>query len=218
MFGDDNGNLRPHDYLTRAEAASILVRTQLLDFEHGIRRLPPDMTILNSFIDVRSEHWFYYYIAWAHNAGFVQGFDGSFRPNDPITREELAVMIVRLGDTDSLLSSNSFPDMGDVSSWAISYVNIAYQRGLFIGDHDNNFRPKENVTRAEAATVVNRLLKRIDSQIALDAADVGNIGNIRCFPDIGETAWYFPSIIAATNDHYLTRSSAGTVDWILFLN
>jgi len=218
MFGDDNGNLRPHDYLTRAEAASILVRTQLLDFEHGIRRLPPDMTILNSFTDVRAEHWFYYYIAWAYDAGFVQGFDGSFRPNDPITREELATMIVRLDATDSLFGNNSFPDIGDVSSWAISYANIAYQRGLFVGDHDGNFRPRENVTRAEAATVVNRLLKRIDSRIALDAANVGNIDNISLFPDVEDAAWYFPSIIAATNDHYLTRCSEGAVDWMLISN
>ena len=213
MFGDANGNFRPNGNLTRAEAATILARTQLLNFEHGIQVLPPGMEVFDSFADVRPGQWFYYYVAWAYDAGLIQGYAGYFRPNDPITREELAAIIVRAGATNTVAGSTSFPDAGHISSWAREYVNIAYRHGLIIGNSNGNFRPQDNITRGETATAINRLLGRIDSRMALNAVYVENIYHVRQFPDVAASAWYFASVMAAANDHYLTRDSAGAIDW-----
>ena len=217
MFGDANGNFRPGGILTRAEAATILARTQLLNFEHNISVLPPGMMIFDAFADVRPGQWFYYYIAWAYDAGLIQGFAGSFRPNDPITREELAAIIVRAGAINHPPSDANFNDTDNASSWARIYVNIAYHEGLIIGDSSGNFRPQHNITRAETATAINRLLGRVDSRTALYAANVENMNVARQFPDVAARVWYFASIIGASNDYYLTRDYADAVDWKLIV-
>jgi len=214
MFGDTSGNLRPRGYLTRAEAATILARIQLLDFQHNIRNLPPGMAAFDAFADVRPGQWFYYYVAWAYDAGLVQGFAGNFRPNDPITREELAAIIVRTQAAPHPPGNMHFADTWQISGWARQYVYTAHSMGLIIGDPSGNFRPRDNITRAETATAINRLLGRIDSQAAMQAASVENITLARRFPDVRETAWYYPSVVAATNDHYLTRDGTGAVDWM----
>ena len=209
MFGDDKGDFRPNSQLTRAEAATIMARISLLDFEHGVSVLPPGMTSFDAFTDVQYGQWFYFYIAWAYDAGLVTGFDGHFMPNDPITREEFAALVVRAATTRRYAGESSFLDIDAVSNWAINYVDVAYFDELMIGDPNRFFRPQENITRAEAATAMNRLLGRIDSRTAWYAANVENLGYARIFPDVDNTAWYFPSVIVATNDHYLTKDEDG---------
>ena len=211
MFGDDRGNFRPSADITRAEVATILARTQLLDFEHGVQRLPPGMSSFNAFSDVNPDRWFYYYIAWAYDAGLVQGYAGRFRPNDPITREELAAIIART-TTVRQEGTTSFNDDGNISTWARRYVYTVYREGLMIGS-GGNFRPGENITRAKTATAMNRILGRLDSRSAFYATDVAYLNYARPFPDVANTTWYFPSILAAANDHRLTRDSDGAIDW-----
>jgi len=215
MFGDANGLFRPRGNLTRAEAATILARIYLLDFEHGISILPLGMTTFNAFEDVRPGQWFYYYVAWVYDAGLIQGFAGNFRPNDPITREELAAIIVRTGAINRPAGQSSFPDAAIISNWARAYVSIAYQEGIIVGDPDGNFRPGDNITRAETATAINRLLGRIDSRTALNAAYVENINHARRFPDVEPSSWFFASVVGASNDHYATRDGTEAIDWIL---
>ena len=194
-----------------------MARTQLLDFRHNIRSLPPGMATFDAFADVRPGHWFFYYVAWAYDAGLVQGFAGNFRPNDPITREELAAIIVRAQSASSPTGNAPFTDADLVSSWAMQYVHTAHSMGLIIGDPCGSFRPRDNITRAETATAINRLLGRVDSQPALQAANVDNINQARQFPDVRAAAWYFPSVVAAANDHYLTRDVDGAVDWMMIV-
>ncbi|MCL2843562.1 MAG: hypothetical protein FWE28_08915, partial [Oscillospiraceae bacterium] len=68
-----------------------------------------------------------------------------------------------------------------------------------------DFRPRANISRAEVATAVNRILGRIDSRAALEALEELDIADARNFPDVADDAWYFASVLGATNDHYLTR-------------
>jgi len=211
MFGDSRGNFRPSADITRAEVATILARTQLLDFEQGISTLPSGMASFDAFSDVNPGQWFYYYVAWAYDAGLIQGHAGRFRPNDPVTREELAAMIARTG-TVRPEGNTSFSDNGDISNWAQSYVYTVYRDGLMVGS-GGNFRPTANITRAETATAMNRILGRLDSRSAFYAADVVYLNYARPFPDVRSTTWYFPSVLAAANDHRLTRDSDGAIDW-----
>lgn len=209
MFGDDRGNFRPLATITRAEVATILARTHVEGFVPGT--MPPGMSGV-PFPDVTS-HWARAYISWAYHAGLVQGYEGYFRPNDNITRQELAAILARTG-TVHVARETPFNDAGTVSGWATDYVYTVYRAGLMIGDDRGNFRPRANIMRAETATAVNRMLGRIDSRDALAALiEIGNRADARPFPDVVEGTWYFPSILAATNDHRVTRGNDGAINW-----
>ncbi|MCL2843439.1 MAG: Ig-like domain-containing protein [Oscillospiraceae bacterium] len=208
MVGDAQGNFRPSASITRAEVAVILARTHIDGFEAGT--LPSGMTSL-PFGDIET-HWARFYIAWAYNANLVQGHGGNFRPSEFITRQEFAAILARAGDEMHTTGIKPFFDAGLISNWAARYVYTVYREGLMAGDNNRNFRPLADITRAEVATAVNRMLGRIDNRIALNA--VVNIGAARPFPDVAAVAWYFPAVLAATNSHYLTRSPAGGVNWM----
>ncbi|MCL2588413.1 MAG: InlB B-repeat-containing protein [Oscillospiraceae bacterium] len=212
MFGDNRGNFRPSADITRAEVATILARTHLLDFEEGVSTLPPGMTSFTAFSDVQPNNWFFYYVAWAYDAGLIRGDAGRFRPNDPITREEFAAMMARTA-TVRPAGTIPFPDAYNISNWARAYVYTTYREGFMVGDAQGNFNPQANIARSEVATAMNRVLGRLDSRTAFYAADVVYLSYARSFPDVASTTWYFPSVLAAANDHRLTRDSDGAIDW-----
>jgi len=221
MIGDDMGNFRPAAPITRAEAATVLARVNLLNFETGINFLPPGMSSFDTFADVNSSNWFYYYVAWAYSAGLIQGEVGAdgvrnFRPNDPITRQEFAALLARTAD--SILTGNApFADADAIAGWARNYVFTTYTLGWMIGDEANNFNPSANINRAEVATAISRLLGRIADHTTFTAATIANINQAIVFPDVSASAWFYPSILSATNDHYLTRGANGVVDWKEFV-
>jgi len=214
VFGNAQGYFLPGEGATRAHVATILARVKLLEFEHGIEALPEGMEAFDAFADVNEDDWFYYYIAWAYDAGLVEGFAGYFRPDDYITREELAAIIVRASGSEKEAEPGDLPfeDADLISSWALYYVYTAFSEGLVIGD-GRNFNPLAYSIRADVATITNRILGRIDSWEALEAAEVENKPYAFRFPDVSETAWYFPSILAAANDHRLTRDDDNAIDW-----
>jgi len=220
MIGDDMGNFRPQAPITRAEAATVLARVNLLDFETGIDFLPEGMSAFNTFADVNSSDWFYHYVAWAYSDGLIRGDspDGGaryFRPNDPITRQEFAAILARTAE--SLTTGDTpFADADNVADWAQDYVFTTYTLGHMIGDGANHFRPATNVNRAEVATAISRLLGRIADRANFYSADVVNVYQAIAFPDVSEAAWYFPATLSATNDQYLTRAN-GVVDWKEFV-
>jgi len=212
MFGDNAGNFRPDAPISRAEAAALLVRTELLNFESGITRLPPGVSSFDTFADVSPDDWFFYYVAWAHNAGLINGRDGNFHPNAPITREEFAAILAR---TTTLRTADiPFSDLYRISDWAMAYVHTAFLADWIRGDHRGNFRPQDNITRAEVATSINRMLGRLDSFTTLNGLDMENPEDIRRFHDLDDSVWYFPAVLGATNDHYLTRNSHGIITWL----
>lgn len=216
MFGDDRGDFRPLASITRAEVATVLARTQLTNFTSPETR-PAGMDTFDSFADVLPNHWHYYYIAWAYKAELVTGDpprgDGtrSFRPNDPITRQEFAAMVARINDVYQYAADFAhFHDWDQVSVWARQYVYTAFRTGWMVGDQ-GMFRPLDNISRAEVATAINRTLNRVDSWAAFEAIYLRNPYAARDFPDMTDTGWYVPSVIAATNDHRLGRG--GTPIW-----
>ena len=213
MFGRGGNNFAPGENMTRAEFAAILVRTELRDFADETRILPPGMTSFTEFSDVNPNSWYFYYVAWAHDASMVYGFAGEFRPNDPITREEFAAMLVRAADAVRPAGNIPFADASNISDWARRYVYSAYREDLMIGVGGNNFAPRTYINRASAATAVNRNLGRIDSGAALAAADTPNLALAHDFYDVSTGAWYYASVIAAANDHRLTRDDDGAIDW-----
>jgi len=201
MIGDDQGNFRPHGALTRAEAATLLVRTMIGEVGVGVPHANPN--VIARFSDVSPDAWYANYIAVAYSHGMVLGFpDNTFRPNQPITRQEFAAIIARTTDvyTSGTLTHT---DAASISDWAADYVYTLFRRGWMLGDAGGTFRPLHNISRAEAAALVSRVLDRAHTT----SISIQNVPNVRIFPDAANAnAWYYYYVIGAVNSRWLYAS------------
>lgn len=162
MNGRSDTTFDPNGDVTRAEFAAMLVRSL------GLIGEAPS----NRFIDVKSADWFAEEVALAAQYSLVTGYDDlTFKPHQLISREEMAVMITRamafagydaavVDQKNALLSK--FRDARLVSSWAEDGVAAAIQAHIMNGVSAETFMPKKNATRAEAATILARMLKTIE--------------------------------------------------------
>lgn len=144
----DNGNFYPDNNITRAEFTAFLVR--LLGYEKE--------AYTQLFTDVSSDDWFASDVQTAYQHGLIAGYDGLFRPNDPITREETAVILSRVleaeADTGVL---DGYQDKNEVSEWAIDAMAEVIQSGLISGMDAETLAPKALTTRAMAITMLARM-------------------------------------------------------------
>jgi hypothetical protein len=152
--GTDKG-FEPNAPMTRAMLATVLFR-----LEDGT---PAGE---NPFADVPDGAWYTDAVIWAAETGIVKGTDKGFEPNVNVTREQFATMLYRyvqyLGlDVSASASLDSFPDGGEVSGWAREAMQWAVGVGLFRGDDTGALNPKKNATRAEVATLMERVVKLI---------------------------------------------------------
>lgn len=149
--GYEDGNFGLHNRITRAEAATIIVKSLKL----------PTAGLTAKFKDVPQTYWASSSIAAAANAGIISGYqDGTFKPNAPITRAELAKM-VSIAYKLSVNSTNvkSFSDVPK-THWAYSYINILSSQSIVNGFPDGRFKPSEFATRAQFAKIIyNSMLK-----------------------------------------------------------
>jgi hypothetical protein len=148
--GVDTASFDPGRAITRAELVSILAKALNL----------PAATANPSFNDVEDGEWFTDSIAAAVQTGLVKGYeDGSFHPNNTITREELATIMVRaLSINISSDEKHPFTDTGKISAWAKDSIATAVSANLVKGYPDGTFRPEGSATRAECAAVIYRAL------------------------------------------------------------
>ena len=141
----------PDRNITRAEFAAIIARALKLN----------DKTA--DYKDVNGE-WFAPYVGACSEAGIISGFDGMFRPNDNITRQEMAVIIVNaysyLEGKGANGGIDNFTDKAEIADWAKAAVDTASSVGLISGMGDGTFSPSANATRAQAASIVKRLLDK----------------------------------------------------------
>ena len=151
ITGYPDGSFKPGNTITRAEFVSIIDR---------ILKLPAYNPAAPDFSDVSTSDWFYASVENAVYAGIVKGYGNSaFKPNDPVTREELANILVNaLGKQDeagaSMGAKTGFKDDARISSWARGFVVVAVKYGLLKGYPDGSFRPLGNATRAETCAMV----------------------------------------------------------------
>jgi prenyltransferase beta subunit len=142
----------PQRSITRAEFIKIVV--EALEIEKGD-------AIGTVFNDVNADDWFAKYVECGYNNDIVTGDpDGSFRPNDIISRNEIAVVLSRLGDSAELVEDVelSFEDVLDIPEWASIGVEFANTMELMNGYEDNTFKGGNALSRAEAAVVVYRYM------------------------------------------------------------
>ena len=189
IVGYPNGNVEPNGNITRAEVATIFFR--LLTEE--VRTA--NSTQSNSLSDVTRGQWFNHAVSTLSSMGIVKGHnDGTFAPNAPITRAEFAAIAARFDDKNTDTSSK-FTDIA--SHWAKDEISAAANNGWINGYTDGTFRPNNKITRAEAMTLVNRVLKRLPET----AEDLHN-DMIKWSDNSDTSAWYYLAVQEATNSHY----------------
>ena len=190
ISGQGNGILNPNGELTRAAAAQILYNL-MTDTSMG----PLEGT---SFSDVSEDDWYYAPVTVLASWGVIDGFeDGTFCPNDSVTREQFVKMLSAFFETESGADLSVYSDYTE--NWAYDYVVNAVSKGWLSGYPDGTIRQENAVTRAEAITIINRALGRsasADETVEL-LADAG----IRHFTDLYESAWYYYDVLEATVEH-----------------
>ena len=193
IMGYPDGTVQPEGEITRAEACTIFFRL----LTESSRDYYFSKT--NDYTDVNAGDWFNNAISTLSNAGIVTGYnDGTFRPNQPITRGEMAKIIANFANLNK--GTKSFTDLS--GHWSKTYVELAAGNGWIAGYPDGSFRPDQKITRAETVTMINRVLERVPAkELRLLSRSI-----MLTFPDNNPGDWYYIAIQEASNSHEYQRS------------
>ena len=192
--GYPDGTVKPTGDVTRAEVAAILYRVMDADCVKTYE------TTRCSFSDVVRGDWFNLYVATLENADVIVDTrtNGKFRPNEAITRAELAAMLAQFADIKS--AANSFNDVS-ARHWASDEIAVCAKMGWINGYPDGSFRPDATITRAEMMAMINRALGRTPKS----ADDL--LSGMKTWRDNANVnAWYYLDVQEATNSHTYTKS------------
>ncbi|WP_298030384.1 S-layer homology domain-containing protein [uncultured Dysosmobacter sp.] len=189
--GYADGTVRPNNYITRAQVATIFYRlmteeTRAIYFAD-----------LNNYSDVSADYWANKAISTLSNAGVITGFqDGTFRPNAYISRAQFAAIAARFSVVQEGLP-NLFTDVPE-DYWAKDEIAYASYLGWIDGYADGTFRPKNNITRAAAMKLINNVLeRRVDEE--------GLLANATQWSDNNPSDWHYFVVLEATNSHDYDR-------------
>lgn len=197
IVGYPNGNFGPNDKLTRSEVASIFAR------------LSKDQTIRSNleFKDVKPNDWFNKAVKIGVSQGFIKGYeDGTFKPYEPITRAEFASVISTYAN-----KATSYNAFNDVNGWATGAIDKAYANGWMKGN-EGTFRPDDYLTRAEAVSVINRMLNRQADREFINKTLLRSDNLIKFYKDVQPGQWYFYDVYAASWGHSYTKEN-GIETW-----
>lgn len=193
IIGTPEGLSLPTANVTRAEVATIFFRLMTDDARAKFDSLD------NNFSDVAKGKWYNRAISTLANAGIIKGDPaGTYRPDDPITRAEMAAIIARFGDFKE--GGKTFNDIS--GHWAQKYIELAASNGWINGNPDGTFKPNNNITRAETVAMINRVLDRQTK----DVSDLLPVSQMTNWSDNMDTAkWYYRDMQEATNNHKAER-------------
>ncbi|WP_181346843.1 S-layer homology domain-containing protein [Thalassobacillus sp. CUG 92003] len=178
LEGPGDGSFYPNDNIERNAAAQTLMKAQGLDADGS-----------EDFPDVDPDDWFYEAVVSTSPEIFEGDADGEFKPFDNLSRQEAAAILVRAYD----LEGGDDHPFTDVDTWANDVIAVAYHNGIIKGEGNNQFAPKDNVTRAEFATMVYR-------------AELGPVKEVSSLEDItvmegGEVTLPETVEVTYSNDH-----------------
>ena len=199
VIGYPDGNVHPQGNISRAETATIFFRLLKADTRDG------NLTAENVFADVVNGKWFNKAVSTMAKLGIVKGRSAeTFAPDAPITRAEFAAICARF-NTKPTNTSDSFSDIS--GHWAEAEIERAVAFGWIAGYPDGTFRPDTYITRAEAMTMINRVLCRMPQ----DEKDL--LRTMVVWPDNKPTDWYYLAVQEATNSHEFERKGAVNETW-----
>jgi len=192
IVGYPDGNVRPEQNITRAEVATVFFRLMTSDLRSA------NWAQQNMFPDVGEASWYNNAVSVMNAMGIVNGYpDGTFRPNAPITRAELATIAARFARATWMMPINvrSFSDVR--GHWAQNDIEYAAAIGWIAGYPDGTYKPDKPITRAEFMTLVNRMLERVPETVD----DLLHDRMIRWEDNADPDMWYYLAVQEATNSH-----------------
>ena len=191
VHGYTDGTVKPSSNVTRAETAMMLYRLLTESRRNEIQ------TASNSFSDVSADDWYNESVSTMANGKYITGYpDGTFGGNKNITRAEFVAMLVRFIGVQN--ENCCFTDVSR-DHWAYGCIATATKAGWIGGYADGTFKPEQPITRAEAMTIINRVLNR-------GVNEKSELMNFRVWPDNDPSAWYYYEVIEASNEHEYTGS------------
>ena len=207
IFGYPDGTFRPNGNMTRSEAAAIFAR--LIAEAKG-----ETISGKSSFKDVESDEWYASYVAYLEKYDVIKGYsDKTFRADNQVTRAEFVAMSVRyydlFEDVPSVANTTKYTDVAS-NYWAVKEISVAKEIGWLNGYADGTFRGDNEITRAEAVTVINRATGRTPDKEHINE----NYTKLNRFTDVTDnTAWFFYDCMEACNTHLGAATSDGE-NWI----
>ncbi len=207
IVGYDDGTFRPDSDMTRAEAAAIFAR--IIAEEKG-----ETVSGKANFNDVNKNAWYYNYVGYLAKYDIIKGYtDGTFKPDDKVTRAEFVAMSVRyyglFNDVEDTSYTVNYTDLSK-NYWAYNDIALAKNIGWLNGYADGTFRGDNNITRAEVVTIVNRATGRMaDKEYVKD-----NLTKLNRFIDVtNSNLWYFMDVHEAANTH-MANTGADAETWV----
>lgn len=198
MYGYPDSTFQPNGNMTRAEVTAM--------FSRLLKNPPTSRPVYTmDYNDIEMSAWYYDAVGYMSEKEIIMGYeDGSFRPDQPITRAEFAAIASRF---DELVGGNkTFIDV-DATHWAWQVIASAAEKGWVVGYPDNTFKPDQYMTRAEIVSVTNKMLNRYADEAFIDKSQ-----DILQFTDIGNSHWAYYQIMEATNGHDFIRESDGQTE------
>ena len=197
--GYSDGNVHPYGLISRAETTTIFFR--LLTDE--VR--DDNLLTSNTYTDVTNDYWANTAISTMTGLGIVQGRSATtFDPKAPITRAQFAAICARF-DTGVSSGSRTFSDIS--GHWAEKYIERTAELGWIQGFADGTFRPDTYITRAQAMTMINRVLNRIPE----DESDL--LPGMNVWPDCNPGDWFYLAVQEATNSHDFEHKAGNYETW-----
>ena len=189
--GYPDNTIRPKDGVTRGEIAAIISRL------HGnIEEL--EYSAKTNYSDIKVTDWYAKHISYVRDKGLMEGYgDGTFRPEEKITRAEYATVIARfkkLGEVDTKFADSK-------GHWADGFIGAINEAGWITGYPDGSFRPNATITREEVVTMTNKMLNR-----SVDAEGLEKVETNK-FTDLTPGTWSYYDLIEASNTHEYVNQS-----------
>jgi len=185
LNGYEDNTIRPNQNISRAEVAALLYR--LLTKESGKQWYSDDA----DYSDVEKDVWYHDAVATLSNASVMNGYaNGSFEPERAISRAEFATVLARFSQAAAVKDSG-FTDVPS-SHWAADSIALCKEQGWVTGYEDGSFCPDRPITRAEAVTMLNRMLER-------SCDSWGTV--VRTWTDVSEDDWFYLDLMEAGNTH-----------------
>ena len=199
VIGYKDGLVKPYGLITRAETTTIFFRLLKDSVRDG------NLLTSNTYTDVPDNYWANTAISTMTGLGFVQGRSTTtFDPQSPITRAQFAAICARF-DTGTSSGTQTFSDIS--GHWAEKYIQRAAELGWIKGFEDGTFRPDTYITRAQAMTMINRVLNRIPEE----ESDL--LTGMNVWPDCNPGDWFYLAVQEATNSHDFKHKAGNYETW-----
>ena len=199
VIGYKDGNVRPYGLISRAETTTIFFRLLKDSVRDG------NLLTSNTYTDVADDYWANTAISTMTGLGIVQGRSAdTFDPKAPITRAQFAAICARF-DTGKSSGTQTFTDIK--GHWAEKYIERAAELGWIKGFEDGTFRPDTYITRAQAMTMINRVLNRIPEE----NSDL--LAGMNTWPDCNPGDWFYLAVQEATNSHAFKHKAGNYETW-----